>query len=107
MRVLCTCSPAYGHFHPMVPLARALVAAGHEVAFATAENFCPRVEQAGFRCFAAGMKQAERGEALRRVLDEMPTIPPADRARFGFCRVFAEIGAPAMMPDLTSVLSAY
>jgi len=34
MRVLFTTHPAAGHFHPQVPLAEALVAAGHEVAFA-------------------------------------------------------------------------
>jgi UDP:flavonoid glycosyltransferase YjiC (YdhE family) len=107
MRVLCTCSPAYGHFHPMVPLARALLEAGHELAFATAADFCPRVEQSGFRCFPSGLKQPERGEHLRRVLAEMEAIPPLERARFGFCRVFAETGAPAMMPDLMSLLGEF
>lgn len=43
--MLCTCLPAHGHFHPMAPLARALVAAGHEVAVATAEEFCPYLER--------------------------------------------------------------
>ncbi len=56
MRVLCTCVPGFGHFHPMVPLAQALVRAGHEVAFATAERFCRRVvEPAGFPTFPAGL----------------------------------------------------
>ncbi|PSO55910.1 MAG: glycosyl transferase, partial [Actinobacteria bacterium QS_5_72_10] len=37
--MLCTCLPERGHFPPMVPLARALVEAGHDVAFASAQQF--------------------------------------------------------------------
>src|SRR5262249_17515862 len=43
-----------GPFDPLVPLAQALVQAGHEVAFATSQSYCATVEAAGFRCFAAG-----------------------------------------------------
>jgi UDP:flavonoid glycosyltransferase YjiC (YdhE family) len=107
MRVLLTCSPAYGHFHPMGPLARALADAGHEVAFATAGDFCERVERCGFRAFPAGLKMPERGEMMRRVLGEMMKVPPADRPKLGFPRIFAEHSAPAMLPDLRGVLQAY
>src|SRR5262245_64407137 len=34
-RTLLTCVVGVGHFNPMVPLARAFQAAGHDVAFAT------------------------------------------------------------------------
>ena len=44
MKVLCTCLPGYGHFLPMAPLAEAMAAAGHEVAFATAAEFLPQIE---------------------------------------------------------------
>jgi UDP:flavonoid glycosyltransferase YjiC (YdhE family) len=107
MRVLLTCSPAYGHFHPMGPLARALADAGHEVAFATAADFCERVERCGFRAFPAGLKLPERGEILRQVIGEMMKAPPAERPKLGFPRVFAEHGAPAMLPDLRRVLDVY
>ena len=46
MRALFTSFPGYGHFHPLVPLARAVQDAGHSVAFATAEPFRSRAEQA-------------------------------------------------------------
>jgi UDP:flavonoid glycosyltransferase YjiC (YdhE family) len=59
MRVLFTCWPAYGHFHPMVALARALAASGHDVAFATAGAFCPYVELVGFGAFPAGLSDSE------------------------------------------------
>ncbi|MGH7733851.1 MAG: hypothetical protein ACREOE_09180, partial [Gemmatimonadales bacterium] len=107
MRVLLTCSPAYGHFHPMGPLARALAAAGHEVAFATAADFCERVERCGFRAVPAGLEMPERGEMMRRVIADMMKAPPADRPKLGFPRVFGEYGAPAMLPDLRDVLASY
>jgi UDP:flavonoid glycosyltransferase YjiC (YdhE family) len=107
MRVLLTCSPAYGHFHPMGPLARALADAGHEVAFATAADFCERVERCGFRAFPAGLKMPERGEMLRRVIGDMMKAPPVDRPKLGFPRVFAEASAPVMLPDLLGVFETY
>src|SRR5258706_14924987 len=100
MRVLFSCSPGYGHFHPMVPLARAVADARHEVAFATAKDFCSRMEQSGFAALPGGMEMPRRGEEWSRVLREMETLPPLERQRFGFSRVFAEIGAPAMIADL-------
>lgn len=54
MRALFTTLPAYGHLHPLLPFARALREAGHEVAFATAPLFCPAVEAMGFEARPAG-----------------------------------------------------
>ena len=69
MRVLFTTLPGAGPLHPLVPLARALGEAGHEVAFATSRSYCPTVEGAGFRCFAAGYdwQVAEREPLYARV----------------------------------------
>jgi UDP:flavonoid glycosyltransferase YjiC (YdhE family) len=91
----------------MVPLAQALAKAGHEVAFATAEDFCPRIEQAGFRSFPAGLKMPRRAEVLRGAFDEIRRVPPIERSQFSFRRLFAEIGAPAMLPDLVTLLKEY
>lgn len=55
MKVLLTTQPGIGHLNTLRPLARGLQAAGHEVAFACARSFAPRVEAAGFRAFAAGL----------------------------------------------------
>jgi len=54
MRVLFTTLPGAGPFHPLVPLAQAVVQAGHEVAFTSSRSYCATIETAGFRCFAAG-----------------------------------------------------
>lgn len=55
VQVLITTSPAIGHVHPMVPLAHALVAQGHDVLWATGPDGCPIVEAAGLKCVVAGM----------------------------------------------------
>ena len=55
MRILISIRPYFGHLHPHVPLASALVRRGHSVLFATAASFCPAVREAGFECRAAGL----------------------------------------------------
>jgi UDP:flavonoid glycosyltransferase YjiC (YdhE family) len=55
MRVLFTCMAYTGHLHPLVPVARALAEAGHEVAFATHPVLAPLVERAGFQHLPAGL----------------------------------------------------
>lgn len=102
MRVLCTCLPGYGHLHPLVPLARALQAAGHEVAFATEERFCSRVERAGFRSHPAGIGP---GRVLAATL-ERPGVDPADGPRFG-AEMFGAVAAPAKFPDLLAVIRTW
>ena len=106
MRVLFTCVPGFGHFHPMVPLAKALVGAGHEVAFSTAERFCRRVvEPAGFVAFGAGLSPHvvhEKTLALEGGADPAED----DLWRFG-ARMFAEVAAPAKVADLVSAIQGW
>ena len=54
MRVLVTVQPAAGHLRSLVPLARALGAAGHRVAVAAPASFHPEVRSYGLDAVAAG-----------------------------------------------------
>ena len=54
MRILFTTIPGSGHFHPLVPTARALRLRGHDVAFAASPTFAPAIEAAGFEAHPAG-----------------------------------------------------
>jgi UDP:flavonoid glycosyltransferase YjiC (YdhE family) len=54
MRFLFTTIPGSGHFHPLVPTARALQRRGHEVSFAASPMFAPAIEAAGFEAHPAG-----------------------------------------------------
>jgi MGT family glycosyltransferase len=102
MRALFTTLPGAGPFHPLVPLARALGEAGHEVAFATSESYCPTVEGAGLRCFPAGYdwQVAEREPLYARVREllagrDAPFSPLED--------VYTAFLPPRMVPDLLAL----
>jgi UDP:flavonoid glycosyltransferase YjiC (YdhE family) len=81
MRILFSCVGAYGHFHPLVPLARALADREHEVAFATPSAFGERIEARGFRFFAAGLSQAELEEQFVEHRARLRELPISERRR--------------------------
>ncbi len=89
----------------MVPLARAAVAAGHELAFATAAAFCPHVEKAGFVAFPAGLSLPEQ---LERSAERFPTqhamAPGKERFMAFVPRMLAGVAAPARAADLAAIL---
>lgn len=59
MRFLITTLPGYGHICPLVPLARALQAAGHEVAFATSASAAGMLIPADLPVFSCGPAWSE------------------------------------------------
>jgi UDP:flavonoid glycosyltransferase YjiC (YdhE family) len=103
VRVLFTTFAGTGHLHPLVPLARALTAAGHTVAFAAAPAFCPAVEAVGFPCFPAGLDEPEAGWAsLVPALRDVPQVGDAWTALF-MRHVFGDLLPRYMVPDLLAV----
>ena len=72
MRVLFSSTARSGHFGPLVPFARACVAAGHEVMVAAPASFSGEVRAAGFehRPFAD-----VPSELLGRVYGRLPSLP--------------------------------
>ena len=105
MRVLMTSQPGLGHFHPLVPLARELQAAGHEVAFAAMPYFCPTVEANGFRCFRAGVDFTEAD--IRRIRDSHPEWTPSESAASMWANVFAGVRAESSLPDLLAIIEEW
>ena len=105
MRVLFTCIPAIGHLHPLVPIARALADASHEVAFATHDSLAPLVERAGFKHVTAGIgvTSPEAGA----VLAEMMALPRREQPIFAARRLFVEVLATPMASDLLGVLERW
>jgi UDP:flavonoid glycosyltransferase YjiC (YdhE family) len=98
MRVLVSCPPGYGDFHPLIPLARACQAAGHELAFASDERARRQIERLGFEFFAAG------GDWLGLLRERHPELttspsegqmPLIDAAGFAGARI--ELTLPALL----------
>ncbi|MBA3955674.1 MAG: glycosyltransferase family 1 protein [Acidimicrobiia bacterium] len=89
----------------MVPQARAQADAGHEVAFATAADFCPSIEKAGFPAFPAGISLADQlSEAGLRV-PEAALAPGKERFETFVPRMLAGVAAPARLVDLVPLLA--
>ena len=107
MRVLFTCSPGIGHVHPMLPLAVALRARGHDVRWAVAPEVQARVEASGFAVFPAGMAMGPRHAELGRRHPELQDLPPAERPERMFGAMFGEIAAPPMVADLEPVVERW
>src|ERR1700719_2693844 len=103
MRVVFTCVAAPGHFHPLVPLARALDAAGHDVAFATGPTLAQQVAASGFAFFEAGMD----ARAVFVEHPEMMDLAPLARNEVWLRRLFPEWLAERLLPDLLSVYARW
>ncbi len=71
MRILCTTQPAHGHFRPLIPVATALAARGHEVRFGTSARFASVVVGEAFEHEAVGLDWLEADKS---------TIPPDAKA---------------------------
>ena len=107
MRILFSCMPWEGHFRPLVPLAHALVARGHDVAFASAEAWKPRAEEEGFPLLAAGLSEAEGRRRIAPLWDEILELPPDVRRPQAFSTIFARIHAPEKLPDVVDVARSW
>jgi UDP:flavonoid glycosyltransferase YjiC (YdhE family) len=100
VRILFTCYPGFGHLHPMLPLARAALRAGHEVAFATGPDVVPRAASYGFDAWSVGLSS---GETVERYLERHPDsndLPPEERLRMVAPRMFVDIAARSRVGEL-------
>jgi UDP:flavonoid glycosyltransferase YjiC (YdhE family) len=107
MRVLFSCTASDGHFLPLVPLAQSFASAGHEVAFATAAAFAPRVNGEGFELLPAGQSLAELQAAMAPFRARLDKLPPDDRRPYGFAWRFATVDAPAKVDQLLTEMTAW
>jgi UDP:flavonoid glycosyltransferase YjiC (YdhE family) len=95
VRVLFTFVGGEGHLDPLVPIARAAAAAGHEVAVAGGRRLGPRIEEAGLTAIPVGAPgpPPERRPLLR------PDLEREERdLRERFVR-----GATARVPELSAL----
>ena len=92
MRVLFTCHGAYGHFHPIAPLALAVRARGHEVVVATGPAFVDWVRRCGLPAEPSGLTAAE-------VDGHVAELGITDRRLLAFHR-FSTVSVPPMFADL-------
>lgn len=95
MRVLFTSVAAWGHVHPMVPLARAFVERGDDVLWATAPDACVRLGRDGIATTPAGLTEVEMGPRFAEIFASVAQLAPQDRPRHVFGKVFGQVSAVA------------
>lgn len=107
MRVLFTATPGRGHIHPMVPLAAAFVARGHQVLWAVPESAADRLRDDGFEAVVAGPVEGVEAAEADRLFPEIGRLPPAQRPDFLFAKLFGPIRVGPMLDDLLAVARSW
>jgi UDP:flavonoid glycosyltransferase YjiC (YdhE family) len=105
VRLLVSTVPGVGHLHPVVPLAQAMSARGHEVRWATRPDGCPIVEAAGFAAVPAGRSTAD---SLSEYFDRFPHVRDlrgADAPVHMFPHLFGTVAAPHRLTDLLALVN--
>jgi UDP:flavonoid glycosyltransferase YjiC (YdhE family) len=100
MRILCSAVALEGHVTPLVPIATALVSAGHEVRFATGPDLHTRVRQHGLTPVTAGPSGAE-AFAFSERSPLLAKLAPNERG----AATFTQVVAPAKLPELERILA--
>lgn len=108
MRVLCTITAARGSLTPLLPVARSLQDAGHEVAFCSARSFRADVEAAGFAFFPVGLDYQMSDPAYPHNLCGpaglvFPEVTGLERLAWVTEHVFIGLIARSMLPDVIDV----
>jgi UDP:flavonoid glycosyltransferase YjiC (YdhE family) len=104
MKVLFCGRPAYGHLYPIVPLAMAFQAQGHEVTFATGPEFVPRLEALGFRAHPVGRSILWGEEEAIRQNPSLGSLPPQEKPKLG-AAMFSQMLPPRTAEDLLPLLA--
>jgi UDP:flavonoid glycosyltransferase YjiC (YdhE family) len=87
----------------MVPLARAMVARGHEVLWAVPADGVGHVEQTGIRAVAVAAAGLMSVTDVRRRYPELDALPPLEVGDVMFGKLFGAIAAPHMLAGLAPV----
>jgi UDP:flavonoid glycosyltransferase YjiC (YdhE family) len=105
-RILFACRPLSGHFEPLLPLAHAARAAGHDVAFASGDPIVGKAEAAGFGAFSAGPDHSFRAEWAPRFPGFTDLVGDAMR-EFFFTEIFANLELVPRATDLEAVIGKW
>lgn len=102
MKVLMVTQPGDGHLNPMIPAARSLIAAGHELTVVSAARFAPRIRAKGLTAIAAGLDYLE--SECRTSFPELRGRPDHEVGPWFLGELFADVAVHAMVPDLLDIV---
>jgi UDP:flavonoid glycosyltransferase YjiC (YdhE family) len=102
VRVLFSTTAGAGHFGPMIPIARACAAAGHEVSVAAPTSFADKVLSLGLRHLPFADVAADR---LGAVFGRIAQLPREEANRVVVTEVFGRLDAQAALPGLMEMVA--
>lgn len=106
MRVLLSTTSGAGHFRPLLPVARALQRAGHEIACAAPVEAAAMVEREGIRHLpfeGVPPDHPRRGE----VFGLAPTLPPEEARHLVGSEVFGRLNTTYALPGAEAAVAAF
>ena len=106
LKLVFSTRPAYGHVYPMMPLALAARAAGHDVAFATTGAFLSKLEALGFSVHNVGVT-IEQAQAMVLATRQHGEMPRTDDGRPDLemgARLFVDVIARSTAAELAPLL---
>lgn len=112
MRVLFTHLPSTGSLQPLLPVAEALIATGHDVAFAAAGPCRDLVTDRGLLFFAAGLEWHTSAPDYIDVLCAAggltwPAMTGMDRLDWVTEQLFIGVAASRMLPDVIRIAGSW
>ncbi len=91
----------------MLPLARALAEAGHDVAFASGEPVAGEAEAEGFTAFRVGLALDSVEPLARRVRDLAASLPPSQVRHYVFTELFVRVELEPRANDLLTIVEQW
>lgn len=104
MRVLCATTAGTGHFGPMIPVAQACAAAGHEVRVAAPESFAGHVQRAGL---AHAPFDDVPPEVMGAVFGRLPSLSMEEANHTVIRDIFGRLDARAAFPRVNEVVERW
>lgn len=106
MRVLLSTTAGTGHFRPLLPLARELAAAGHELACAAPPEAAAMVEREGLRHLPFDGVPPDHPERIE-TFSRAPSLPPAEARQLVGSVVFGRLNTTAALPGALAAVAEF
>ncbi|RJQ83780.1 glycosyltransferase [Amycolatopsis panacis] len=104
MRLLFTSLASPGHLYPLLPLAVAARDAGHEVVFATADEFHPTLGSAGLEAASAGISLQDAVQRAFASENRTQGEVPLEEMGVAIGRMFGQVLPELFMADLVPLI---
>lgn len=102
VRVLFSTTAGAGHFGPMIPVARACVDSGHDVAVAAPASFADHVREAGFVHLTFPDAPPD---VMAAVFGRVPDLSREEGNALVIAEVFGRLDAQAALPTMLQIVS--